>query len=184
MKNTIRMILVLVIMGVASGAMLTSVYNYASPLIEENEKKEKIEAITGKVLPEATSYNEVIKDGVLIYEGIDEEGKVVGYAFTGEGNGYQGKIKLIAGLDVRLEKLTGIEVLESSETPGLGAKITEEVFKSQFRRLSISPEITFTKNKVLKNNEIQAITGATISTRSIVGILNNEITRVRAAIKK
>ena len=184
MKNSIRMILTLVIVGSVSGLMLTSVYNYANPLIEENAKKEMEEAIVQKVLTEAAGYNEITKDGIIFYEGIDEKGNVVGYAFIGEGNGYQGKIKIIAALDARLEKLKGIEVLESTETPGLGAEITNEPFKSQFRGLSVLPEIALTKKEVLQDNEIQAITGATISSKSVLEILNKEIMRVRAAFDK
>ena len=180
MKDTIRMILVLVVVGTVSGIMLTGVYNYAHPLIEENQRQERIEAST-KVLPGAVDFREMTIGGVLVYEGVDEKGSVVGYAFTGEGNGYQGKIKIIAGLDAKLENIKGVEILESSETPGLGAKITEEEFKGQFRGLSALREITFTKEPP-KGNAIQAITGATISTNSVVGILNEEIARVRAAL--
>ncbi len=180
MKNSLRMILVLVVVGLVSGGLLVCVYNYANPLIEINKEKELKEAIY-KVLPEAVSYNEIEKD--RLYEGIGERGNVIGYAFIAEGNGYQGKIKIIAGIDVALKKLKGIEVLESTETPGLGAEITNEPFKSQFRSLSVLPEITFTKGGVTKTNEIQAITGATISTRSVVEILNEEIARIPEVLK-
>ena len=179
MKNAIRMVLVLVAVGLVSGGALVSVYNYANPLIEKNKEKELREAIY-KVLPEAVSYNEIEKDS--LYEGIGERGNVIGYAFIAEGNGYQGKIQIIAGIDTKLEKLKGIEVLESSETPGLGAEITNEPFKKQFRGLSVLSQITFTKGKITQNNEIQAITGATISTRSVVGILNKEIARIREVL--
>ena len=179
MKNAIKMVLVLVVVGLVSGGALVSVYNYANPLIEKNKEKELREAIY-KVLPEAVSYNEIEKDS--LYEGIGERGNVIGYAFIAEGNGYQGKIQIIAGIDTKLEKLKGIEVLESSETPGLGAEITNEPFKKQFRGLSVLPGITFTKGKITQNNEIQAITGATISTRSVVEILNKEIARIREVL--
>ena len=179
MRNAIRMILVLVVVGLVSGGALVCVYNYANPLIEKNKEKELKEAIY-KVLPEAVSYNEIEKD--ILYEGIGKRGRVIGYAFIAEGNGYQGKIRIIAGIGVELKKLKGIEVLESSETPGMGAEIIEEPFKKQFRGLSVLPKITFTKSKVTKTNEIQAITGATISTRSVVEILNKEIARIKEVL--
>ena len=91
MKNSIKMILVLVVVGIVSGGMLVCVYNYANPLIERNKEKELKEAL-GKVLPEAVNYNEIEKD--YLYEGIDRRGKVIGYAFIAEGNGYQGKIRI------------------------------------------------------------------------------------------
>ena len=183
MKNAIKMILVLVIVGLVSGSALVCVYNYASPIIERNKQKELEEAIY-KVLPEAVSYNTIEKDGIELYEGIDEQGKVIGYVFKAKGFGYQGEIEIIAAIDVELKELKGMEVLESSETPGLGAEITNEPFKRQFRGLSVLPRITFTKGKVSQKNEIQAITGATISTRSVVEILNKEIARIRVVFGK
>jgi electron transport complex protein RnfG len=57
-----------------------------------------------------------------------------------------------------------------------------EPFKKQFRSLSVLPKITFTKNKTTQKNEVQAITGATISTKSVVEILNKEIARIREAL--
>ena len=182
MKNAVRMISVLVIVGAISGGALVSVYNYASPLIAKNEEKALKEAIY-KVLPEAKSFHEITKDGIVLYEGLDDKNKVVGYAFKAKGFGYQGEIEIIAAIDVDLQELKGMEVLESSETPGLGAEIANEPFKKQFRGLSAFPKIMFTKGKVSQKNEIQAITGATISTRAVVEILNKKIARIREAFR-
>jgi len=183
MKNAVKMILVLVVVGIFSGGVLVAVYNYASPLIEENDATALDEAIY-RVLPEAESYKTIEKEGITLYEGLDGEGRVAGYAFKASGFGYQGVIDIIAAADTELKSLKGMEVLESSETPGLGAEITNEPFKKQFRGLSVLPDITFTKDKVTRDNEIQAITGATISTRAVVEILNKEIARVRRALGK
>lgn len=172
------MILVLVIVGVISGGALVCVYNYASPLIERNEGKALREAIY-KVLPEAKSFHEITKDGIVLYEGLDDKGNVVGYAFKAKGFGYQSEIEIIAAIDADLQELRGMEVLESLETPGLGAEIANEPFKRQFRGLSVLPKIIFTKEKVTQKNEIQAITGATISTQAVIKILNKEIARIR-----
>lgn len=183
MRNAVRMILVLVVVGLISGGALVCVYNYASPLIESNKAKELEESIY-KVLPEAVEYNRIEKDGIVLYEGIDGRDKVIGYAFKAKGVGYQGEIEIIAAIDVKLKELKGMEVLESSETPGLGAEIANEPFKSQFRSLFVLPKITFTKGKVSEKNEIQAITGATISTKAVVEILNKEIARIRTVFNK
>jgi Na+-translocating ferredoxin:NAD+ oxidoreductase RnfG subunit len=68
------------------------------------------------------------------------------------------------GLSADLNKISSIEVLEQVETPGLGNKITEEPFKKQFKGLQNTPVITWVKNEQPDQpNEIQAITGATIS---------------------
>ena len=183
MKNAIRMISVLVVVGLVSGSLLVCVYNYASPLIKKNEEKELKEAIF-KVLPGIERCNDIKKDGITLYEGIDKRGNVKGYVFIAEGNGYQGTIRMIAALDKDLRHLTGLEVLESSETPGLGAEITKDFFKEQFQNLSVLPDIAFTKGTPSQDNEIQAITGATISTRAVVEILNKEIEKIRTVLGK
>ena len=181
MNRSVKMIVVLGVVSLLSGASLAFMYKYATPLIYANQKRALEEAIFN-VIPNAARYESIERDSETFFEVYDSRNKMLGYAFIAEGNGYQGKIQIIAGIDTKLEKLKGIEVLESSETPGLGAEITNEPFKKQFRGLSALPQITFTKGKVTQNNEIQAITGATISTRSVVGILNKEITRIREVL--
>jgi electron transport complex protein RnfG len=67
-------------------------------------------------------------------------------------------------------------VLEQLETPGLGAEIDGEKFVSQFRGLATRPPISYVKGKAPeKDNEVQAITGATISSKAVVDIINKTI---------
>ncbi len=183
MRQSGRMVIVLVVVGMISGLFLAGVYNYTAPLIKENEKKALEEGIY-KVLPDASRYTVIAKDGITLYHGLDAQDRVVGYAFEAEGYGYQGVIKIMAGIDPQLHRLTGMEVLQSSETPGLGAEIAHDPFKSQFRGLAVLPNIIFTKDKAMQDNEIEAITGATISTRAVVEILNKEIAKIREIFKK
>jgi len=79
-----------------------------------------------------------------------------------------------------MNTMVGIEILESQETPGLGQEIASESFKSQFNGLKTSPDITYVKNeKPSKPNEVEAITGATISSRAVCAILNEKINELR-----
>lgn len=175
MRNTLRMISVLTIIGFISGAALVLMYEYANPLIQDNQEKEKKEAIF-KIFPQAKRYNETRISDEAVFEVKDAAGRTLGYAFLAEGNGYQGAIKIMAGIKPDLKSLVGIEILESQETPGLGQEITGDEFKAQFKGLLASPEITYIKNKSPeKPNEIQAITGATVSSSAIVSILNEKI---------
>ena len=184
MKKPIQMILSLSIIGVISGVSLVGIYKYARPRIEINAKKAVREAIFA-VLPGIENYKVIMKDGKEIYEGLDSSGNLVGYAFTGEGGGYQGKIKIIVGADPELKEIKGIEILESVETPGLGAKISSSWFKNQFKGLKTLPFIELIKEKKLKkSNQIQAITGATISSKAIVKIVNKSLKEVREKLKK
>jgi len=178
------MVLVLSIVGMAAGASLVGVYRYAQPRIEENKKREIRQAIF-EVIPEAESYRTIEKEGKTIYEGLDSSGELAGYAFIGEGAGYQGKIEIMIGMDPELRKSSGIQILESVETPGLGAKITSKSFDEQFKNLVVIPLIELIKGKgTEKPNQIQAITGATISSQAVVDILDKTIKEVREKLSK
>jgi len=82
--------------------------------------------------------------------------------------------------------------LSQKETPGLGTKIVEDPsnenpawFTEQFKNVKVEPEIIYVKNsKPSKDNEIQAITGATISSKSVVNILNTNIGKVKKMYNK
>ena len=88
----------------------------------------------------------------------------------------------MAVVDEGVSELLGIEVIESSETPGLGAKINEDSFKGQFRGLGILAPIQYTKGDVVAKNQIKAITGATISSKAVVNIINKRIDELRKVI--
>jgi len=179
MRNTIKMISVLTIIGFISGAALVLMYEYANPLILSNQKKEIENAIFENIFPQAKSYKEKMLGGEPVFEVKAPDGRLLGYAFLAEGNGYQGVIKIMAGVKPDLRTLVGIEILESQETPGLGQEITEEPFKSQFKGLQVSPEISYVKNKKPeKPNQIEAITGATVSSSAICSILNEKIEKI------
>lgn len=183
MRKSVQMVLVLSIVGVLSGGALVGIYRYAQPRIEENRKK-ALRAAIFEVLPGAKSYETVVKEGKAIYKGFDSSGRLIGYAFTGKGPGYQGTIEVMIGLDPEFEKTKGIEILESVETPGLGAKITGKSFRDQFRDLVIRPLVQLIKGKPPeKPNQVQVITGATISSRAVVDILNKTIKEVREILK-
>ncbi len=86
----------------------------------------------------------------------------------------------MVGLAKDMNKITSLEILEQSETPGLGSKVADASYKDQYNNLVTVPTITWVKGvKPSKPNEIQAITGATISSKSVVGIVNAGIKKLR-----
>ena len=186
MSPAAKMIIVLTAVGILSGGTLAKVYKLAAPRIEQQRLKMLKEAIF-TVLPEAKDYRTEEKNGVVIYKGLDGEGNPVGIAFEVEGPGFQGKIKLMVGLDIPMERLLGMEVLDSLETPGLGGKITDSEFKDQFKGLTVRPKITYVKNRnpatPKKPGEIDAITGATISSAAVVDMINKKIAKVSKALQ-
>ena len=183
MRNTLRMITVLTVVGFISGATLVLMYNYASPLIAQNQKNETKEAIY-KIFPDTKTYEEEKVGDNVVFKVQTKKGGKAGYAFIAEGNGYQGPITMMVGIKPDLETLVGIEILDSQETPGLGQEISQDKFKSQFAGLKALPEITYVKNeKPTKPNEIEAITGATVSSKAVVLILNTKIQDLRKKLK-
>ena len=184
--SSLRLVLTLAIAGLVSGVAIIGIYESTLPTITANKARELREAVF-KVLPgvsqmQALVYrdSEVIvvekpdKDEPVIYGGYDEQGDFVGYAMPAAGPGFQDTIAILYGYNPAEKIVVGMEVLESRETPGLGDKIYKDaVFVAGFSALSVEPEI-FAVKKGTKSqpNEIDAITGATISSKAVVRIIN------------
>jgi len=180
MNNRVKMLLIMTLFACISGGVLSLVYLFSAPLIEANVLAEQRNSIF-LVVPGTKDYDEKTKGGITYFECKDSSGALIGYALPLEGNGYQGVIKLMAGLKPDLAELTGIKVLQQVETPGLGGRIGEEEFSEQFKGVKTKPAIGYVKNKTPeKDTDIQAITGATISSRSVVAILNKGIEKFRS----
>jgi len=181
-NNAIKMITALAVVAIISGISLAAVYKYAMPKIEVNVKNETTSAIEN-IFPEGKDIKPV-KGDENMFSVKDKSGKLLGYALIAEGNGYQGTIKMVAGVDENFKTMSGMEVLESQETPGLGAEIANKPFAGQFTNLAITHEIEYVKNqKTTQPYQIEAITGATISSRAVVNILNQSIDEARKASK-
>jgi len=184
MKNVIQMLIVLTVIGIISGVSLLEIAIWANPKIAVNRAKETEKAIY-RVQPKAKSFKKVDKIDLELYQVFDENNLPIGYAFPYEGNGFQGKIRLIVGLNDSLSVISRVEILEQVETPGLGSKITEESFLKQFIDLLTSPQIEWVKgSSPNKPNEIQTITAATISSKSVVAILNDGINKLKKLKEK
>jgi len=180
----IKRILVLAIVCVLSGLVLSKVYNYANPKIIQNQK-EWIEKAIFNIIPSAKKYESKKVEEEEIYFCYDKNSELIGYVFKTSGMGYQGEIVIMVGLDKNLDRVEGIEILTHSETPGLGAKIVEEKFKKQFKNLKVHPLIEDVKGKLPeKENQIQAITGATVTSKSVVNILNDKIEEIKQILKE
>ncbi len=128
------------------------------------------------MVPDAKDYEEKKSGEITYFECSNGSGSVVGIALPVQGNGYQGVIKIMVGLTPDLDSITGIKVLEQVETPGLGGRIGEVSFQDQFKGIRTEPAVEYVKNQAPENNnQIQAITGATISSRSVVKIINKNV---------
>ena len=183
MKKIIHILLVLTMVGFLSGLCLALVYKSTAPIIAANQENQTQKAVF-KVFPQAKNVEQLKNKAMEIFLVKDAMGNNLGYAFTCAGNGYQGEIKIMVGIKTDMITMTGIEILESQETPGLGQEITADFFKKQFINLMSVPDITYVKGaKPTKKNEIETITGATISSKAVVNILNKGIQQFKEEVK-
>lgn len=184
--SSLRLVLTLAIAGLVSGVAIIGIYEATLPTITENKARELREAVF-KVLPGVSQMQALVyrdgelivveapdKDEPVIYGGYDEQGDFVGYAMPAAGPGFQDTIGILYGYKPAEKIVVGMEVLESRETPGLGDKIYKDaVFVGGFSALSVEPEIVAVKKGTKSQpNEIDAITGATISSKAVVRIIN------------
>jgi len=185
--SSLRLVMTLAIAGLVSGVAIIGIYESTLPTITANKARELREAVF-KVLPDDVSgmqplvyrdgmfmtVEEPDKDEPVVYGGYDEQGDFVGYAMPGAGPGFQDTIALLYGYLPGEKKVVGMEILESRETPGLGDKIYKDAdFVAEFSDLSVEPEIVaLKKGTTTQPNHVDAITGATISAKAVVRIIN------------
>lgn len=111
------------------------------------------------------------RNGVDAFAQLNDKGEEVGYAFPFQGSGLWGQIRGYIALDKDLKEVKGLTFTEQNETPGLGGRIDEKPFKEQFRGM-VMPEGELKYGKV-GDKEIDAITGATLTSNSVIRILND-----------
>lgn len=110
------------------------------------------------------------------------ESKLAGWVIKAGGQGYADKIEILIGLDPGENIITGLFVLEQKETPGLGNKIIFPGWRNQFIQKKTSTPLVVAKGNSQAPNAIDAVTGATISSRSVTGIVNRTIGDVRGRL--
>ncbi len=165
--------LVLFIIATVAAVSLAYVEKITRPAIEEQERL-ATETALKVVMPDATEYKVV--EG-LNFEGTTitnlYEGVGVGYVVEVNPRGYGGAIKTLVGFDNEL-KVTGIDVITHSETPGLGAKADEDAFKNQY--IGKTPELIVVKTTPAGEDEISAITSSTITSTAVTVGVNEAYT--------
>jgi len=196
--SSFRLIATLVVAALCSGLLLSGAYQVTKPRIDDNKRK-ALRAGVFKVVPGATQIQKLaLRDGRLVpvaddevvtdpvvHAAYDESGAFLGWAVTGAAPGFQDTIRVLFGFDPAERKVTGMDILESRETPGLGDKIFKDAdFVANFSALAIDPEIVVVKDGADADNEVDAITGATISSKAVVKIINQALAEWQDALPK
>lgn len=199
MRKLIQDAFILCIITLTAGALLASVYEITKEPIRMQGVLKQQRACKD-VFASATSFDEkselillaqeeVNKDGftmeiidnVLLAK--DEQNKTLGYVFQiTEKDGYGGDIVFMVGIQ-NDGTVNGISILSIDETPGLGMNAKEDTFKSQFNNKKVNL-FTYTKTGSTSSSEIDAISGATVTTKAIVNGVNASISAFNNLVKE
>jgi H+/Na+-translocating ferredoxin:NAD+ oxidoreductase subunit G len=107
---------------------------------------------------------------------------ISGWVVKARGQGYADNIEVLIGVDAHVETITGLFILEQKETPGLGNKITFPAWREQFAGKKTDTPFVVVKDKSTPINSIDAVTGATISSRSVAGIVNQSVKDIKGRL--
>ncbi|NLX20133.1 MAG: FMN-binding protein [Phycisphaerae bacterium] len=111
-------------------------------------------------------------------EGGDE---TLGYAVVVEGIGWD-RLLILVGLSPDLQRITGVQIVESRETPGLGERIGDEAWRDQFRKPTAQP-LELVKGRAQSPYQVEALTGATISSDAVTSLVNEATAKALAQLK-
>lgn len=187
MKDILKIILFVIILAIISAGILMGTQALTSEKIAVNEgikvKSSVLSAFGIKFESDtadsifASKIREIdLNDnGAMAYKTDNDD-----IAFIFEGAGLWGNITGIIALDKNLETIVGIKILSQVETPGLGGRISEREYLDQFIGKKIIPELLIVKNKsVLAENEVDGISGATLTSEKLQDIINDNVTIYR-----
>lgn len=172
-KQIIKLGGILCIITLITVFLLGVVNNATKDIIAQNNEKAEI-AAKAELVP-ADAFEE-IDEG--IHKGT-KDGKVSGYCVKSSAKGYGGEIVLLVGFGEDLS-LTGIKILESSETPGLGSKASEPGFSNALS--GKKPTLTVNRNGNSGENEVDAISGATITTKAVTKAINEAYEKISGKV--
>jgi len=181
MRDILELVVVLSIICIAAAFSLAKVYDITKEPIALQKRLARLQTVNA-VLPahdNEPDQNAVrvpldTPDGkkgtskaknneVLVYKGM-QGGQLTGVAFEMTETGYGGEIGIMIGLDPD-GVIRGVEITSMSETPGLGAKVTEPAFKQQFQGKSLEG-VRFQVKK--DGGDFDQVSGATVSPRAVV----------------
>ena len=197
--SPLRLVMTLGIAGALAGFLIVFVYVVTDPIITANKARE-LQAAIGVVLGAPDQVDTLfVVDGTLqdevpagaapedfdqIYPGYRADGTQIGYAIQSGEFGFQDIVRVIFGYDADEGLILGMMVLEHKETPGLGDKIVKDLEWVGLFNESRSPLVGVKVGAGTGSpSEIDMITGATISSRAVIRIINNAIERLDPMIE-
>lgn len=196
--SSLRLVATLAFAGAFAGLLLVFVYQATAPRIAAYKKLQQELAAT-EVLGGSERVAELQKldfiggaitlvpegseaAGTILFRGFDASGELVGYALPGGKFGYADVIEIMVGYAPHTKKLLGMKVLASRETPGLGDGIFKnQKYAGQFPGRDL-PLVITKPGAASALNEVDTITGATISSAAVIKGINEAIANFADAI--
>lgn len=184
-RNYLQQAWLVLLLGFLYGGALAGVHTSLAPRIAENRLQETLNVIPdlvpGAVIQQTEMLSLAGPGGRLerIYRTADAAGQHNGWVLVAAGQGFADRIEILVGLDPQFTTITGVYVLDQKETPGLGDDIRDAEFLDRFRGKSADIPLSVVKMSPSLPGEIQALTGATVSTWAVCDIVNQAIDQWR-----
>ena len=188
------------VLAVGFGVSLAGVQIALGPVIEQNKINETLEKVPELVLGSELAAKMAGQDQSLeivprqvevqkaarskfysVYEARYQDQRK-GWVVKTKGQGYADTIELLLGLSPDLSTITGLFVLDQKETPGLGNKIITDQWRGQFIDAPADGNLVVVKTGKTQPGQIDAVTGATISSKSVTALVNTAISDVRTKL--
>lgn len=186
-----RLIATMAAAGAVAGFLIIVVFQATLPAILAN-RAARLDAALSSVVPGMERYDTLyLVDGTLtstlpagvdakkiekIYAAFDGSGRGVGFAIPASEPGFQDAIDILFGFDPARPGTLGLVVLGTKETPGLGDKILSEGFRDQFEDAK-TPISGVKAGASQKPEDVDMITGATISSRTVIRAINKAVAK-------
>lgn len=171
-KEVLKPTLILVIICLVVTALLAGTNILTRGAIAAQNAKDA-ETSRKVALPTADSFDKSTKSDICY---VGKKGSdVVGYVFTTESNSYGGKIQVMTGID-KDGKVTGVVLVSTNDTPGLGLNAQKPEFRDQYKQKVPEKGFEVVKGGGAKEGQINAMTGATISSKAVTAAVNEAVT--------
>jgi Na+-translocating ferredoxin:NAD+ oxidoreductase subunit G len=179
MLDILKLTIFLLVVSAVAAFGVGYVNSMTAPVIDKQALQAKVDSFKEiyprgeEVKDETATYRKndtspLVKEINVAYTG----GAPAGVIYTVEPKGFGGPVTILAGFDITTKKITAIKVLSQTETPGLGAKAKDPVFQDRYKGKSSETALEVSKTPPTKDNQIQAITASTITSKAVTSGVN------------
>ncbi|WBW97160.1 RnfABCDGE type electron transport complex subunit G [Oceanirhabdus sp. W0125-5] len=175
MKNNIRLGMILLLIAALAGLSLGAVHSITAEPIAKAKASAKQNAMNEILKADEFKDSQIELPDNILEVNVGYKGEeIIGYAIKVSPKGYSGAVEIMVGIYTD-GTIGGIKILSHSETPGLGANAPKPQFSGQFTNKSTNKELEVVKGSASTENQIEAITGATITSRAVVNGVNDAV---------